>query len=100
MRRGLTMDDNLPLIFTPLVRQPGVPIPDWLFGPAGVAGFPAPLSLPQGVNVAVGLDLIDVGRWREVYERHGERFLKRLSTDVEGRQCRAKPNPMGGRFPA
>ena len=63
------MDDNLPLIFTPLVRQPGVPIPDWLFGPAGVAGLPAPLSLPQGVNVAVGIDIIEVGRVRKVYER-------------------------------
>ncbi len=28
------MDDDLPLIFTPLVRQAGMAIPDWLFGPA------------------------------------------------------------------
>ena len=51
-------ENNQPLIFTPLVRQPGVPIPDWLFGPAGVAGLPAPLHVPQGVNVAVGIDII------------------------------------------
>ncbi len=48
------MDEDLPLLFTPLVRRPGVAIPDWLFGPAGLAGLPAPLSPPQGVNVAVG----------------------------------------------
>jgi len=40
------MDEDLPLLFTPLVRRPGVAIPDWLFGPAGLAGLPAPLSPP------------------------------------------------------
>ncbi|MGZ3626851.1 MAG: holo-ACP synthase [Ktedonobacteraceae bacterium] len=94
------MDDNLPLIFTPLVRQPGVPIPDWLFGPAGVVGLPAPLSLPQGVNVAVGIDIIEVGRVRKVYERHGERFLKRVFTEMEVRQCRGKATRLAGRFAA
>ncbi len=94
------MDDNLPLIFTPLVRQPGVPIPDWLFGPAGVAGLPAPLSLPQGVNVAVGIDIIEVDRVRKVYEHHGERFLKRVFTEMEVRQCRGKSTRLAGRFAA
>ncbi len=82
------MDDDLPLIFTPLVRQPGIAIPDWLFGPAGVAGLPAPLSPPQGVNVAVGIDIIEVERVRKVHEHHGERFLKRVFTEMEVRQCR------------
>ena len=100
IRIYLTMDDNLPLIFTPLVRQPGVPIPDWLFGPAGVAGLPAPLSLPQGVNVAVGIDIIEVGRIRKVYERHGERFLKRVFTEIEVCQCRGKATRLAGRFAA
>src|SRR6266852_4860172 len=92
--------DDLPLIFTPLVRQPGIAIPDWLFGPAGVAGLPEPLSPPQGVNVAVGIDIIEVERVRKVHEHHGERFLKRVFTEMEVRQCRGKANRLAGRFAA
>lgn len=94
------MDDDLPLIFTPLVRQPGAAIPDWLFGPAGVAGLPAPLSPPQGVNVAIGIDIIEVDRVRKVYEHHGDRFLKRVFTEAEVLQCRGKANRLAGRFAA
>ena len=94
------MDNDLPLIFTPLVRQPGAAIPDWLFGPAGVAGLPAPLSPPQGVNVAIGIDIIEVDRVRKVYEHHGDRFLKRVFTEAEVLQCRGKANRLAGRFAA
>src|SRR5216684_9265555 len=94
------MDDDLPLIFTPLVRQAGMTIPDWLFGPAGVAGLPAPLNPPQGVNIAIGIDIIEVDRVRKVYEHHGERFLKRVFTEAEVRQCRGKPTRLAGRFAA
>ncbi len=76
------MDEDLPLLFTPLVRRPGVAIPDWLFGPAGLAGLPAPLSPPQGVNVAVGIDIIEVERVRKVW------------------QCRGKATRLAGRFAA
>src|SRR5437588_14704 len=69
------MENDQPLLFTPLVHRPGEPPPDWLFGPAGAAGLPAALHLPQGVNVAVGIDIIEVERVRKVYEKHGERFL-------------------------
>lgn len=94
------MQEDLPLLFTPLVRQPGVPIPDWLFGPAGVAGLPAPLHPPQGVNVAVGIDIIEVGRVGKVLEKHGERFLSRVFTPNEVRQCRGKVSRLAGRFAA
>jgi holo-[acyl-carrier protein] synthase len=94
------MNDDLPLIFTPLVRQPGAAIPDWLFGPAGVAGLPTPLSPPQGVNVAIGIDIIEVDRVRKVYEHHGDRFLKRVFTEAEVLQCRGKANRLAGRFAA
>ncbi len=94
------MDDDLPLIFTPLVRQPGMAIPDWLFGPAGVAGLPAPLNPPQGVNIAIGIDIIEVDRVRRVFEHHGERFLKRVYTEMEIRQCRGKASRLAGRFAA
>src|SRR5437660_6299023 len=92
------MDDDAPILFTPLVRQSGVPIPDWLFGPGGVAGLPAPLFVPQGVNIAVGIDIIEVERVRKVYEHHGERFLKRVYTEREILQCRGKVPRLAGRF--
>jgi holo-[acyl-carrier protein] synthase len=94
------MDNDQPLLFTPLVRQAGVAIPDWLFGPGGAAGLPAPLHPTQGINVAVGVDIIEVDRVRKVYERHGERFLKRVYTEEEVRQCRGKPARLAGRFAA
>ena len=94
------MDDDQPLLFTPLVRRPGEPIPDWLFGPAGVAGLPAPLSPPQGVNIAVGIDIIEVDRVRKVYEQHGERFLQRVFTEREIQQCHGKINRFAARFAA
>jgi holo-[acyl-carrier protein] synthase len=93
-------DDDQPLLFTPLVRKPGVAIPDWLFGPRGLAGLPAPLYTPQGVNIAVGIDIIEVGRVQKVFERHGERFLRRVFTEAEVMQCRGKATRLAGRFAA
>jgi holo-[acyl-carrier protein] synthase len=94
------MDEEPPILFTPLVRRAGESIPDWLFGPAGLAGLPAPLHPTGGVNVAVGVDIIEVDRVRKVYERHGERFLKRVFTEMEVRQCRGKVTRLAGRFAA
>jgi holo-[acyl-carrier protein] synthase len=88
------------MLFTPLVRQAGEAIPDWLFGPAGLAGLPASLHPTQGINVAVGVDIIEVDRVRRVYEHHGERFLKRIFTDQEILQCRGKVTRLAGRFAA
>lgn len=94
------MDEDAPLLFTPLVRRAGEPLPEWLFGPAGLAGLPAPLSPPQGVNIAVGIDIIEVERVRKVFEKHGERFLQRVFTEAEIRQCRGKVTRLAGRFAA
>ena len=94
------MEEDLPLLFTPLVRQPGVALPDWLFGPKGVAGLSAPLHPPQGVNIAVGIDIIEVSRIRKVFEKHGERFLQRVYTEREVWQCRGKATRLAGRFAA
>ena len=94
------MEEDLPLLFTPLVRQAGVALPDWLFGPKGVAGLPAPLHPPQGVNIAVGIDIIEVSRIRKVFEKHGERFLQRVYTEREVWQCRGKATRLAGRFAA
>lgn len=94
------MDEDLPLLFTPLVAQPGTTIPNWLFGPKGLASLPTPLTPPQGVNIAVGIDIIEVSRVRKVFERHGERFLQRIFTPAEVAQCRGKPTRLAGRFAA
>jgi len=94
------MENDQPLLFTPLVHRPGEPLPDWLFGPAGVAGLPAALRLPQGVNVAVGIDIIEVERVHRVYEKHSERFLARVFTQNEIQQCRGKITRLAGRFAA
>lgn len=94
------MEDDQPLLFTPLVSRTGESIPDWLFGPAGVAGLPAPLLPIQSVNVAVGIDIIEVERVRKVFEKHGERFLHRVFTENEILQSRGKPTRLAGRFAA
>ena len=94
------MDEDPPMLFTPLVRREGEPVPDWLFWPSGLAGLPAPLHPTQGVNVAVGVDIIEVDRVRRVYEHHGERFLQRVFTEMEVRQCRGKATRLAGRFAA
>ncbi|GCE19192.1 holo-ACP synthase [Dictyobacter kobayashii] len=91
-------EEGQPLLFTPLVHQADRPIPDWLFGPTGVAGLPTSLHPTQGVNVAVGVDIIEVERIRKVYERHGERFLKRVFTEQEVAQSRGKISRLAGRF--
>src|SRR5579884_1303124 len=92
------MDEDSPILFTPLVRRAGEAIPGWLFGPTGLAGLPAPLHPTQGVNIAVGVDIIEVDRVRKVYEHHRERFLQRVFTEIEIRQCRGKVTRLAGRF--
>src|SRR5437868_1440949 len=94
------MEDDQPILFTPLVGKAGETIPDWLFGSAGLTGLPAPLLPTQGANVAVGIDIIEVERVRKVFEKHGERFLHRVFTDNEILQCRGKVTRLAGRFAA
>ena len=42
--------------------------------------------------VGTGIDIAEVPRIREVIERHGERFLKRVFTDGEIQYCESKAN--------
>src|ERR1700745_2340999 len=42
--------------------------------------------------VGTGIDIAEVPRIREVIERHGERFLKRIFTEVEIQYCESKAN--------
>ena len=94
------MSNDRPVLFTPLVSQPGVAVPATLFAPSGVAGLPAPLLPTQGVNVAVGVDIIEIKRIRGTLARHGERFLQRVFTMHEIQQCRGKALKLAGRFAA
>ncbi len=94
------MNDDQPLLFTPLVGLPGTPVSNGLFDVPGVAGLPVSLHLPQGVNVAVGVDIVEVERIRKIIAQHGERFLHRIYTEQEIRQCRGKFIKLAGRFAA
>ena len=42
--------------------------------------------------VGTGIDIAEVPRIREVIERHGERFLKRIFTESEIQYCESKAN--------
>src|ERR1700746_711575 len=42
--------------------------------------------------VGTGIDIAEVPRIREVIERHGERFLKRVFTDGEIQYCQSNAN--------
>jgi holo-[acyl-carrier protein] synthase len=42
--------------------------------------------------VGTGVDIAEVPRIREVIERHGERFLKRIFTEGEIQYCESKAN--------
>ena len=41
---------------------------------------------------SVGIDLVEVERIRQVIERHGDRFVKRVFTDQEWMYCQRKKN--------
>ena len=42
--------------------------------------------------VGTGIDIAEVPRIRDVIERHGERFLKRIFTEGEIQYCESKAN--------
>jgi holo-[acyl-carrier protein] synthase len=94
------MDGDQPLLFTPLVGQPGISLPADLFGSSGMADLPAPLLPTQGINVAIGVDIIEIERIHRTLTRHGKRFLQRVFTPQEIQQCRGKPLKLAGRFAA
>ena len=53
--------------------------------------------------LGIGLDATDIPRVAEVYERYGERFLRRVFTDGEIAYCTRRHDPvpsLAGRFAA
>jgi holo-[acyl-carrier protein] synthase len=51
----------------------------------------------------IGVDIVDIGRIRALYERYGERFLKRVFSPEEIRHCTKRMDPpasLAARFAA
>ena len=46
----------------------------------------------------IGTDIIEIARIREAVNHWGERFLHRVYTDSEVRQCRKSPSSLAARF--
>ena len=47
-----------------------------------------------------GIDIIEIPRIRAVLDRHGERFLKRVFTELEIFECRGRAEALAVRFAA
>ncbi len=52
------------------------------------------------MKLATGVDLIDIARIREAIERHGDRFVSRIFTEVEQRDCGGRISSFAARFAA
>jgi holo-[acyl-carrier protein] synthase len=53
---------------------------------------PSPLQFPTH-PAAVGVDIVDVGRIREVLARHPERFAQKVLSESETAYCFSRPDP-------
>jgi holo-[acyl-carrier protein] synthase len=54
----------------------------------------------MATKFAVGIDIIEIERVRDVIARHGDRFLKRIYTDDEITHCRGRVSELAARFAA
>lgn len=57
------------------------------------------LQPPEGTT-ELGIDIINVERIRTALERHGDRFPKRILTDLESAYVRNRPETLAGRWAA
>lgn len=48
--------------------------------------------------VKTGVDIIEISRIQAALERHGERFLKRVFTELEVLECRGRADALAVRF--
>ena len=53
-----------------------------------------------GGSLSVGVDIIEIKRIRQVFQRHGERFLRRVYTEAEIAYCRGRVPELAARFAA
>lgn len=52
------------------------------------------------MNLATGVDLIEIARIDEVVARHGRHYLERIYTPAELEQCGKRAESLAGRFAA
>ncbi|MBK8619989.1 MAG: holo-ACP synthase [Anaerolineales bacterium] len=52
------------------------------------------------MKLATGVDLVDISRIRDAIERHGARFIARIFTEVEQRECNDRFSSLAARFAA
>ena len=52
------------------------------------------------MNLATGVDLIEIARIDEVVTRHGKHYLERIYTPAELEQCGKRAESLAGRFAA
>ncbi|MDO8752454.1 MAG: holo-ACP synthase [Anaerolineales bacterium] len=52
------------------------------------------------MKLATGVDLIEIARIRDALERHGERFIARVFTEAEQRDCGGRVSSLAARFAA
>ena len=66
---------------------------------------PSPVPVIDAVDGASvtahsGVDLLELGRWRDVHARHGARFLDRIYTTREQDYCGDRQHELAARFAA
>lgn len=51
-------------------------------------------------QISIGVDIIEIERIKQVFQRHGERFLQRVYTAAEIAYCRGRVPELAARFAA
>jgi len=52
------------------------------------------------MKLSTGIDLIEIERIREAIERHGDKFIARIFTEAEQRECGGRMASLAARFAA
>ena len=52
------------------------------------------------MNLSSGIDLIEIARIHDAIERHGEKFIARIFTENEQRECGRRSASLAARFAA
>src|SRR5688572_12495440 len=52
------------------------------------------------MNLSSGIDLIEIRRVREAIERHGDKFIARIFTEYEQKECKGRIPSLAARFAA
>jgi holo-[acyl-carrier protein] synthase len=50
------------------------------------------------MNLATGIDLIEIDRIRDAIERHGDKFTARIFTEYEQKECKGRVASLAARF--